>query len=77
MPSSFWTKHCHTRHQSQTLETERNGLLGRRQVHVYTGTQSTSRRSRPIARWLNNDPEQRVLISEYTGGGFGSKVTAV
>ena len=27
------------------------------------------------ARWLNMDPNQIVLISEYTGGGFGSKAT--
>jgi CO/xanthine dehydrogenase Mo-binding subunit len=29
-----------------------------------------------IARWLNIDRGKVVLISEYTGGGFGSKVTA-
>src|SRR5262249_24400833 len=28
-----------------------------------------------LARWLNMDANQIVLISEYTGGGFGSKAT--
>ena len=61
----------------QTLETRtamaywQNG-----KVHVYTGTQSTSQTVPAIARWLNIDPSSVVLISEYTGGGFGSKVTA-
>jgi xanthine dehydrogenase molybdenum-binding subunit len=61
----------------QTLETRtamaywQNG-----KVHVYTGTQSTSQTVPAIARWLNIDPSNVVLISEYTGGGFGSKVTA-
>ena len=26
-----------------------------------------------IARWVGIEPSQVVLISEYTGGGFGSK----
>src|ERR1700678_2563599 len=61
----------------QTLETRsamaywQNG-----KVHVYTGTQSTAQTVPAIARWLNVDPSNVVLISEYTGGGFGSKVTA-
>jgi len=61
----------------QTLETRsamaywQNG-----KVYVYTGTQSTAQTVPAIARWLNVDPSKVVLISEYTGGGFGSKVTA-
>jgi CO/xanthine dehydrogenase Mo-binding subunit len=61
----------------QTLETRsamaywQNG-----KVYVYTGTQSTAQTVPAIARWLNIDPGSVVLISEYTGGGFGSKVTA-
>ena len=61
----------------QTLETRsamsywQNG-----KVYVYTGTQSTAQTVPAIARWLNVDPDKVVLISEYTGGGFGSKVTA-
>src|ERR1700721_2969330 len=60
----------------QTLETRtamaywQNGT-----VHVYTGTQSTAQTVPAIARWLNIDPGNVVLISEYTGGGFGSKIT--
>ena len=44
-------------------------------VYVYTGTQSTIQTVPAIARWLNIDPEKVVFISEYTGGGFGSKIT--
>ena len=45
-------------------------------VYVYTGTQSTAQTVPAIARWLHIDRGKVVLISEYTGGGFGSKVTA-
>ncbi len=61
----------------QTLETRsamaywQNG-----KVHVYTGTQSTAQTVPAIARWLNIDRSKVVLISGYTGGGFGSKITA-
>ena len=61
----------------QTLETRtalaywQNG-----KVYVHTGTQSTVQTVPALARWLNLDPSQVVLVSEYTGGGFGSKVTA-
>ncbi len=43
-------------------------------VYLHTGTQSTNRTQGAIARWLNIDPDQVVFISEYTGGGFGSKI---
>ncbi len=61
----------------QTLETRtamaywQNG-----KVYIHTGTQSTVQTRLAIARWMNMDPDKIVLISEYTGGGFGSKVTA-
>ena len=60
----------------QTLETRsamaywQNG-----RVYIYTGTQSTAQTLPAIARWLNISPEKLVFISEYTGGGFGSKIT--
>jgi xanthine dehydrogenase molybdenum-binding subunit len=60
----------------QTLETRsamaywQNG-----KIYVHTGTQSTAQTVPAIARWLNIDPGKVVLISEYTGGGFGSKIT--
>src|SRR5579864_5558710 len=44
-------------------------------VFVHTGTQSTAQTVPGLARWLNIDPNNVVLISEYTGGGFGSKIT--
>jgi CO/xanthine dehydrogenase Mo-binding subunit len=45
-------------------------------VHIYTGTQSMIQTVPAIARWMNIDPSNVVLVSEYTGGGFGSKGTA-
>jgi xanthine dehydrogenase molybdenum-binding subunit len=60
----------------QTLETRsamaywQNG-----KVYIHTGTQSTAQTLPAIARWLNIDPDKIVFISEYTGGGFGSKIT--
>jgi len=60
----------------QTLETRtamaywQNG-----KVFVHTGTQSTSQTVPAIARWLGISPDDVVFISEYTGGGFGSKIT--
>src|ERR1700691_5591797 len=61
----------------QTLETRsamaywQNG-----KVYIHTGTQSTAQTLVAIGRWLDMDTDKIVLISEYTGGGFGSKVTA-
>jgi CO/xanthine dehydrogenase Mo-binding subunit len=60
----------------QTLETRsamaywQNG-----KVYMHTGTQSTAQTLPAIARWLNIDADKIVFISEYTGGGFGSKIT--
>ena len=60
----------------QTLETRstlaywQNG-----KVFIHMGTQSTVQTLAGLGRWLNMDPSQIVLISEYTGGGFGSKAT--
>jgi xanthine dehydrogenase molybdenum-binding subunit len=60
----------------QTLETRtvmaywQNG-----KVYVYTGTQSTAQTVTGVARWVGVPPENVVVISEYTGGGFGSKIT--
>lgn len=60
----------------QTLETRsamaywQNGKL-----YLHTGTQSTTQTLSALARWLNMDANKIVFISEYTGGGFGSKVT--
>ncbi len=44
-------------------------------VFVHTGTQSTAQTAPAIARWLGIDVSNVVFISEYTGGGFGSKIT--
>jgi CO/xanthine dehydrogenase Mo-binding subunit len=44
-------------------------------VFVHMGTQSTVQTLAALGRWLNMDPNQIVLVSEYTGGGFGSKAT--
>src|SRR5271170_4520853 len=44
-------------------------------LFLHTGTQSTAQTLPAIARWLNIDASNIVFISEYTGGGFGSKIT--
>ena len=44
-------------------------------LHMHTGTQSTFQTVPAIARWMNMKPEDIVFVSEYTGGGFGSKIT--
>ena len=60
----------------QTLET-RSAMAYRQngKVYIHTGTQSTAQTLPAIARWLNIDADKVVFISEYTGGGFGSKIT--
>jgi CO/xanthine dehydrogenase Mo-binding subunit len=42
-------------------------------VYLHGSTQSVARTVDPLASWLNIDASNIVLISEYTGGGFGSK----
>src|SRR5271168_1745004 len=60
----------------QTLETRsamaywKDGKL-----YLHTGTQSTAQTLPAIARWLHMNADDIVFISEYTGGGFGSKIT--
>lgn len=40
---------------------------------LHCSTQSVVRTVDGVARWVGIDPSKLVLISEYTGGGFGSK----
>jgi CO/xanthine dehydrogenase Mo-binding subunit len=60
----------------QTLESRtamaywQNGKL-----YMHTGTQSAVQTVASIARWLRLEQSDVVLITEYTGGGFGSKAT--
>jgi CO/xanthine dehydrogenase Mo-binding subunit len=65
-------------HQSQThhpLESRsamaywRNGKL-----HLHCSTQSVAQTRRAFARSLDMDEEDLILIGEYCGGGFGSKI---
>ena len=53
-----------------TLAYWRNGKL-----FVHTGTQSTVQTVASLARWMRLDIDDVVLITEYTGGGFGSRAT--
>jgi xanthine dehydrogenase molybdenum-binding subunit len=68
----------------QTLETRtamaywQNG-----KVFVHCSTQSTAQTAPAICRWLGlvddkgqPDLDKVVVVSEYTGGGFGSKITS-
>jgi CO/xanthine dehydrogenase Mo-binding subunit len=42
-------------------------------LYLHGSTQSVSQTVPAIARWVGVQPTDVVLISEYTGGGFGSK----
>jgi CO/xanthine dehydrogenase Mo-binding subunit len=42
-------------------------------LYIHCSTQSVAQTVPGIARWCGIEPTQVVLISEYTGGGFGSK----
>src|SRR5919204_4681292 len=42
-------------------------------LYMHCSTQSTMRTINAVARWVGIDPADVVIISEYTGGGFGSK----
>jgi xanthine dehydrogenase molybdenum-binding subunit len=44
-------------------------------LYLHTGTQSTAQTLPAIGRWMNMPTDKIVFISEYTGGGFGSKIT--
>jgi len=66
----------HTQSTShQPLETRsamaywQNGTL-----YLHCSTQSVMRTVASVAQWVGIKPEHVVLISEYTGGGFGSKI---
>jgi xanthine dehydrogenase molybdenum-binding subunit len=66
----------HTQSTShQPLETRtamanwQNGKL-----YLRCSTQSVVQTVASVARWVGVNPDQVVVISEYTGGGFGSKI---
>jgi CO/xanthine dehydrogenase Mo-binding subunit len=42
--------------------------------YLHGSTQSVARTVASAAGWIGIKPEELVLISEYTGGGFGSKI---
>ncbi len=42
-------------------------------LYMHCSTQSTMRTIGAVARWVGVDAANVVIISEYTGGGFGSK----
>ena len=73
----FWTKRLPRR----TPVIRRSSLaprwpIGKTAKCSFTwGHKARCRRLAGLGRWLNMDPDQIVLISEYTGGGFGSKAT--
>jgi CO/xanthine dehydrogenase Mo-binding subunit len=43
-------------------------------LYIHCSTQSTAQTVPAVARWVGVEPSEVVVISEYTGGGFGSKV---
>ena len=42
-------------------------------LHIYCSTQSVVRTADNLSQWLGIPASDIVLVSEYTGGGFGSK----
>jgi CO/xanthine dehydrogenase Mo-binding subunit len=42
--------------------------------YLHVSTQSLARTVASVSQWVGIKPEELVLISEYTGGGFGSKI---
>ena len=68
----------------QTLETRTTMAYWQNgKVFVHCSTQSTAQTAPAVARWLGLLDEKKApdlskvaIISEYTGGGFGSKITA-
>ena len=44
-------------------------------LYVYPSVQSTARSLGPMARWAGVEPSNVVLINEFTGGGFGGKIS--
>jgi CO/xanthine dehydrogenase Mo-binding subunit len=44
-------------------------------LYIHCSTQSTVQTVGSMSRWLQMDQKDIVLISAYTGGGFGSKAT--
>ena len=44
-------------------------------LYVYPSVQSTARAVGPMARWAGIEPSDVVLINEFTGGGFGGKIS--
>lgn len=44
-------------------------------LFVYPSVQSTARAVGPMARYAGIEPSDVVLINEFTGGGFGSKIS--
>ena len=43
-------------------------------LYLHGSTQSTVQTVASVARWTGTEPKNVVMISEYTGGGFGSKI---
>ena len=44
-------------------------------LYVFPSVQSTARAVGPMARYAGIEPSDVVLINEFTGGGFGSKIS--
>jgi CO/xanthine dehydrogenase Mo-binding subunit len=43
-------------------------------LHLYGSTQSVAQTVESVAQWVGIDPADVILVSAYTGGGFGSKI---
>ena len=43
-------------------------------LYLHGSTQSVAQTVGSVAKWTGTDPDKVVIVSEYTGGGFGSKI---
>ncbi|MFN8058656.1 MAG: xanthine dehydrogenase family protein molybdopterin-binding subunit [Vicinamibacterales bacterium] len=60
----------HTMEPRSAMAYWQNGKL-----YLHCSTQSTVQTVMSVSRWLRLEPTDIVVVSEYTGGGFGSKAT--
>ena len=81
-PASRTPPSCSTRRSSHRTPATRRSSRARPWPTGRTASSTCTparrapcRRSPSIARWMRMEPKDIVFISEYTGGGFGSKAT--
>ena len=80
-PASATPRWCSTRPSTPTPPATSRSRRARRwptgrtaSCYLHGSTQSVAQTVASVARWVGVDAAQVVIVSEYTGGGFGSKI---